>query len=63
LREERRLRKFDNTVLRRTFGPESDEVTGEWRRLHNEELQSFTICTLHQILLFWVVNACWLIVV
>jgi hypothetical protein len=29
---------FDNTALRKTFGPESDEVTGEWRRLHNEEL-------------------------
>ena len=32
------LRKFQNMVLRRIFGPRSDEVTGEWRRLHNEEL-------------------------
>jgi hypothetical protein len=38
LREERRLRVFENTVLRRIFGPKRDEVTGEWRRLHNEEL-------------------------
>ena len=32
------LRVFENMVLRRIFGPKSDEVTGEWRRLHNEEL-------------------------
>jgi len=38
LREERKLRVFQNMVLRRIFGPRSDEVTGEWRRLHNEEL-------------------------
>jgi hypothetical protein len=38
LREERRLRVFENRVLRRVFGPERDEVTGEWRKLHNEEL-------------------------
>jgi hypothetical protein len=38
LREERRLRVFENRVLRRVFGPERDEVTGKWRRLHNEEL-------------------------
>jgi hypothetical protein len=38
LREECRLRVFENRVLRRIFGPEKDEVTGEWRRLHNEEL-------------------------
>ena len=36
LREERRLRVFENRVLR-IFGPERDEVTGEWRQLHNEE--------------------------
>ena len=35
LREERRLRVFQNKVLRRIFGPRRDEVTGEWRRLHN----------------------------
>jgi hypothetical protein len=38
LREERRLRVFEKRVLRRVFGPERDEVTGEWRKLHNEEL-------------------------
>jgi len=38
LREERRLRVFENRVLRRIFGPRRDEVTVEWRRLHNEEL-------------------------
>ena len=37
-REERKLRVFENLVLRRIFGPRRDEVTGEWRRLHNEEL-------------------------
>ena len=38
LREERKLRVFENMVLRRIFGPRRDKVTGEWRRLHNEEL-------------------------
>ena len=38
LREERKLRVFENMVLRRIFGPRKDEVTGQWRRLHNEEL-------------------------
>jgi len=38
LREERKLRVFVNKVLRRIFGPRSDEVTGDWTRLHNEEL-------------------------
>jgi hypothetical protein len=38
LREERRLRVFENRVLRRVFGPMRDEVTGEWRKLHNENL-------------------------
>jgi hypothetical protein len=38
LREEQRLRVFENRVLRRIFGPKRDEMTGEWRRLHNEEL-------------------------
>jgi len=38
LREERKLRVFENMVLRRVFGPRRDEVTGEWRRPHNEEL-------------------------
>ena len=38
LREERRLRVFENRVLRGIFGPNRDEVTREWRKLHNEEL-------------------------
>jgi hypothetical protein len=38
LKEEHRLRVFENRVLRRIFGPKRDEVMGEWRRLHNEEL-------------------------
>ena len=38
LRVERRLRVFENRVLRRIFGPKRDEVTREWRKLHNEEL-------------------------
>ena len=38
LREERRLRVFENKVLRRIFGSKWDEVAGEWRKLHNEEL-------------------------
>jgi hypothetical protein len=40
LREERRLRVFENRVLRRIFGPKRDEVTGGWRKLHNEELHN-----------------------
>jgi len=38
LREERRLRVFENMVLRRIFEPKRDEVRGEWKKLHNEEL-------------------------
>jgi hypothetical protein len=38
LREEHRLMVFENRVLRRIFGLKRDEVTGEWRKLHNEEL-------------------------
>ena len=40
LRRERRLRVFESRVLRETFGTERDEVTGEWRKLHNEELNN-----------------------
>ena len=40
LREERKLSVFENKVLRRIFGPRRDEVTGEWRRLRNEELNN-----------------------
>jgi hypothetical protein len=38
LREERRLRVFENRVLRIIFGLKGDEVTGEWKKIHNEEL-------------------------
>jgi hypothetical protein len=38
LREECRLRIFENKMLRRIFGPKRDEITGEWRRLHTKEL-------------------------
>ena len=41
LREERRLRVFENRVLRRVFGAKREEVTGEWRKLHNEELNPY----------------------
>jgi hypothetical protein len=40
LREEHRLRVFENRVLRGMFGPEGDEVTGEWRKLHSGELHN-----------------------
>jgi hypothetical protein len=40
LREKRILRVFENRVLRRIFGPKRDEVTGGWRKLHNEELHN-----------------------
>ena len=40
--EERKLRVFENMVLRRIFGHRSDKVTGEWRRLHNEELNDLS---------------------
>jgi hypothetical protein len=41
LREQHRLRVFENRVLRRIFGSRRDDVTGEWRELHNEELRDF----------------------
>jgi hypothetical protein len=40
LREEQRLRVFENRVLGRIFGLKKDEVTGDWRKLHNEELHN-----------------------
>jgi hypothetical protein len=40
IRKEQRLRVFENRVLRRIFGPKRDEVTGGWRKLHNEELHN-----------------------
>ena len=38
MREERRVRVFENRVLMRMFRPKREDITGEWRRLHNEEL-------------------------
>jgi hypothetical protein len=49
LREEYILSVFENRVLRKKSEPETDEVTGGWRKLHYEELE---VCTLHQILLW-----------
>jgi hypothetical protein len=44
LREKHRLRVFENKMLRRIFGSNKDEVTGEWRKPHNEELVICTPC-------------------
>ena len=49
LREEHRLRVFENRVLRRIFGPRRDEGTREWRKLHNEGLND--LYSLHNIVL------------
>ena len=56
-REEHRLRVFENRALRKIFGPKTDEVTGEWRRLHNEELYDL-YCWLN---IIWVIKSsmCW----
>jgi hypothetical protein len=43
LREEHTLRVFESRVLKRIFGPKRDEVTGGWRKLHNEELHGLTL--------------------
>jgi hypothetical protein len=40
LREERRLRVYENRVLRKIFGPKRHDITGEWRKQHNEELNN-----------------------
>jgi hypothetical protein len=52
LREEHRLRMFENRVLRRMFEPKRDEVIGDWRKLHNDEineLYSLKFCSGNQI--------------
>jgi hypothetical protein len=46
LREEHKLKVFENTVLRRMFGPQRDEIIGGWRKLHNEDPHN---CTLRKI--------------
>jgi hypothetical protein len=43
LREELRLRVFENRLLRRVFGPKRDEITGEWRNLHNELCDLYSV--------------------
>jgi hypothetical protein len=51
LREERRLRVFENRVLRRIFGPKRDEVTGEWRKHHTGELNDrYSLPTIVQVI-------------
>jgi hypothetical protein len=50
LREEHRLRVFDNKVLRRVFGPKRDEVTGGWRKLYNEELRDLYSSSINRIM-------------
>jgi len=47
MREKPRLRVFENMMLRRIFGPKKDEVTGEWRKLHIEELND--LCISHSV--------------
>jgi len=49
LREARRLRIFENRMLRSIFGPKWDEVTGEWKKLNNEELMIY----IPHLILFW----------
>jgi hypothetical protein len=52
LREERRFGVFENRFLSRIFGPKRDEVTGEWRKLHNEELNDLY----YSPNIFWVIK-------
>jgi hypothetical protein len=47
LREEHRLRMFENMVVRRIFGPKEHEVMGDWRKLHNEELHKLYFLAKH----------------
>ena len=51
MKEERRVRLFENRVLRRVFGPKTEDVTGEWRTLHKEEINNpyFSPNTMHVI--------------
>ena len=57
MREEQRLRVFENRVVRKIFGPKRDEVTGEWRKLHNEELNDLYFSPVDQIKkMSWVGN-------
>jgi hypothetical protein len=60
LREEHRLRRFENRVLRRIFGPKRDEVIGEWRKLHNEELRDFLIRIIKSRRMRWAGHVAWI---
>ena len=54
MREERRLWVFENRVLRRIFGPKRDKITGEWRKLHNEELNDlYSSLYIVQVIKMW----------
>jgi len=53
LREERRLRVFESRVLRRIFGSKRDEVTGEWRKIHNEDFNDLYFSPN----IFWVIKS------
>jgi hypothetical protein len=54
MREEHRLRVFENRVLSRMFGPNRDKVTGYWRKLHNAELNRL-YCSLVQVIKFIII--------
>jgi hypothetical protein len=56
LREEHRLRVFENRVLRGIFGPKRDEVIGDWRKLHNEELHNLYSSNLFEIITQYTLN-------
>ena len=65
LREERKLRVFENKVLRIIFGPRRDEVPGDWRRLHNEELNDLysspnIVCVIKSRRMRWVGHVAWM---
>jgi len=55
LREERRLRVFENRVPRRIFGPKRDEVIRKWMKLHNEELKGLYL----SLNIVWVIKSRW----
>jgi PAS domain-containing protein len=59
LREEQRLKVFENRVLRRIFGLKRDEVMGGWRKLHNELHDPYTVLSINRIIrssLRWLVH-------
>jgi hypothetical protein len=63
--EERRLKVFENMVLRRTFGPKRDNVTGEWRKLHKEKLHDLysspnIVLVIKSIKMRWAGHVAWM---